>query len=44
MAADALAPCVGWSTAAMILAVCNVSILIFLEREYQRPVSLKVEE
>ena len=37
MAADALAPCVARSSAAMILIVCNVDILVFLGGEFQQP-------
>ena len=37
MAADALAPCVARSSAAMILTVCNVDILVFLGGEFQQP-------
>ena len=36
MAVDALAPCIARSSAAMILAVCNVDILIFFGSEFKK--------
>ena len=39
MAADALAPCVARTSAAMILIMENMQFLVLLEEEFQLPVS-----
>ena len=39
MAADALAPCVARTSAAMILIMQNRQVFVLLEEEFQLPVS-----
>ena len=39
MVADALAPCVARTSAAMILIVSNRQVLVLVQEEFQLPVS-----
>ena len=39
MVADALAPCVARTSAAMILIMVNRQVLVLLEDEFKQPVS-----
>ena len=41
MAADALAPCVARSSAAVILTACAIWIGVFLSGEFQKPAVLQ---
>ena len=44
MAADALAPCVARTSAAMILTMCKLDILDFLGNAFQQPVMFPLWE